>query len=197
MAGEETLVFKEEKEEVLEEIRSRLKEKLGGCVQTGKITLSSGKVTDFYFDGRQVSLDPEGSVLIAELMLAELAKRGLQGVGGLTSGADPITSSIGVLAHQQEVPMHLFYVRKAAKGHGMQRQVEGPAMPQGLRAALVDDVITTGGSLIQARDVLRREVGVEVTDALVVIDREEGGRETLAAEGITLSALFHKRDFLP
>ena len=93
--------------------------------------------------------------------------------------------------------MHLFYVRKAAKGHGMQRQVEGPAMPQGLRSALVDDVITTGGSLIQARDVLRREVGVEVTDALVVIDREEGGRETLAAEGITLSALFHKRDFLP
>ena len=182
---------------MLEAIRSRLKEKLGRCVQTGKITLSSGKVTDFYFDGRQVSLDPEGSVLIAELMLAELARRGLRGVGGLTSGADPITSSIGVLAHQQGVPMHLFYVRKAAKGHGMKRQVEGPALPRGLRAALVDDVITTGGSLIQARDVLRKEAAVEVTDAIVVIDREEGGRETLEAEGITLSALFHRRDFLP
>lgn len=187
----------QESKELLEEIRTRLKEKLGCCVQTGAITLSSGKVTDFYFDGRQVSLDLEGSVLIGELMLAALRERGIEGVGGLTSGADPITSSVGVLAHQRGFPMRLFYVRKAAKGHGMKRQVEGPALPRGLKVALVDDVITTGGSLIQARDVLRNEAGVDVTDAIVVIDREEGGRETLEAEGITLSALFHKADFLP
>lgn len=177
--------------------RSRLREKLVLSIRTGRITLSSGKETDFYFDGRLVSLDPEGSVLIAELMLAELEKRGIHGVGGLTSGADPITSSIGVLAYQRGVPMKLFYVRKQAKAHGMQRQIEGPQLPRGLRAALVDDVITTGGSLLEARDALRDEAGIQVTDALVVVDREEGGREVLAKEGIALTALFRKRDFLP
>jgi orotate phosphoribosyltransferase len=179
------------------EARSRLKAKLAACIQTGKRTLSSGKETDFYFDGRLVSLDPEGSVLIAELMLDELARRGIQGVGGLTSGADPITSSIGVLAFQRGVPLKLFYVRKQAKGHGMQRQIEGPPMARGLKAALVDDVITSGGSLLQARDALRDEAGIQVTDALVIVDREEGGREALAKEGIALTALFRKRDFLP
>ncbi len=176
--------------------RTRLREKLAACIRTGRITLSSGKETDFYFDGRLVSLDPEGSVLIAQLMLEELGRKGIRGVGGLTSGADPITSAIGVLAHQQGIPMHLFYVRKQAKGHGMKRQIEGPPLPRGLRVALVDDVITTGGSLLEARDALREEGGIEATDALVVVDREEGGREILAAEGISLTALFRKRDFL-
>lgn len=181
----------------LSAVRARLREKLTGCIQTGKIVLSSGKETDFYFDGRLVSLDPEGSVLIAELVLDEIRRRGLQGVGGLTSGADPITSSVGVLAHQRGVPLKLFYVRKAAKGHGMQKRIEGPPLPRDLQVAMVDDVVTTGGSLIQARDALRDEAGVVVTDAIVVIDREEGGREMLEEAGIRLTSLFARRDFLP
>lgn len=181
----------------LDAARRRLKEKVAACIQTGKITLASGRETDFYFDGRLVSLDPEGSVLIAELMLDELTRRGIYGVGGLTSGADPITSAIGVLAFQRGVPMRLFYVRKAAKGHGMKKQVEGPPLPRGLRVALVDDVITTGGSLVQARDALRDEAGITVTDALVVVDREEGGQEALEKEGIQVTSLFRRRDFLP
>jgi len=184
-------------ERSLDQVRSRLKEKLSACVQTGKVTLSSGKETNFYFDGRLVSLDPEGSVLIAELLLAEIVRRRIQGAGGLTSGADPITSSIGVLAWQRGIPLHLFYVRKEAKGYGMRRQIEGPPLPRGLKVALVDDVITTGNSLVQARDALRREAGAEVNDALVVVDREEGGKEALAREGIALTPLFRKRDFLP
>ena len=183
--------------ERLPEIRERLRSKLAGCIRTGNIILSSGKQTDFYFDGRLVSLDPEGSALIAELILEEIVRRGIQGVGGLTSGADPITSAVGILAYQKGVPLKLFYVRKAAKGHGMQKQVEGPAMPPGLRVALVDDVITTGGSLLQARDALATEANVTVTDAMVVIDREEGGRQTLEAQGIAVTSLFRKRDFLP
>jgi orotate phosphoribosyltransferase len=178
-------------------LRERLKAKLAACIRTGKITLSSGKETDFYFDGRLVSLDPEGSVLISELMLEELTERKIGGVGGLTSGADPLTSSIGVLAFQKGVPLKLFYVRKAAKGHGMQKRIEGPPLQKGLRVALVDDVITTGGSLLEARDALREDAQVEVSHALVVIDREEGGRERLAEEGIELVSLFRRRDFLP
>jgi orotate phosphoribosyltransferase len=181
----------------LVDVRRRLREKLAACVRTGKITLSSGKETDFYFDGRLVSLDPEGSVLIAELLLEELRTRGIEGVGGLTSGADPLTSSIGVLAYQKGVPLKLFYVRTEPKGHGMKKRIEGPPLPRGLRAALVDDVITTGRSLLEARDALRDEAGIVVTDALVVIDREEGGREVLERDGIRVTSLYRRADFLP
>lgn len=176
----------------------RLREKLGGCIRTGEITLSSGKVTDFYFDGRLVSLDPEGSVLIAELMLDALEARGISAVGGLTSGADPLTSSIGVLAWQKGVAMNLFFVRKERKEHGMQQRVEGPPFParEGLKVALVDDVLTTGGSLLQAREALVEELGVEPTVACVIVDREEGGEGRLAEVGMETVALFRKSDFL-
>lgn len=176
----------------------RLREKLAGCIRTGEITLSSGKVTDFYFDGRLVSLDPEGSVLLGGLMLEALLARGITAVGGLTSGADPLTSSIGVLAWQRQVPMNLFFVRKERKEHGMQQRVEGPPMPEGegLKVALVDDVLTTGGSLLQAREALVEELGVEPSVACVIVDREEGGEQRLADYGIETVALFRKSDFL-
>ena len=176
----------------------RLREKLEGCIRTGEITLSSGKVTDFYFDGRLVSLDPEGSVLLGGLMLEALLARGITAAGGLTSGADPLTSSIGVLAWQRQVPMNLFFVRKERKEHGMQQRVEGPPMPEGegLKVALVDDVLTTGGSLLQAREALVEELGVEPSLACVIVDREEGGQQRLADFGIETVALFRKSDFL-
>ena len=183
--------------EPLRDIRERLERKLAACIRTGKIILSSGKETDFYFDGRLVSLEQEGSVLIAELFLEEAKKRGIQAIGGLTSGADPITSATGVLAYQRGVPLKLFYVRKAAKEHGMQKRIEGPPLERGLKTAIVDDVLTTGGSLLQTRDALRDEAGVRVTDAFIIIDREEGGRERLEAEGITVTPLFRRRDFMP
>ena len=176
----------------------RLREKLAGCIRTGEITLSSGKVTDFYFDGRLVSLDPEGSVLLGGLMLEAILARGITAVGGLTSGADPLTSSIGVLAWQRQVPMNLFFVRKERKEHRMQQRVEGPPMPagEGLKVALVDDVLTTGGSLLQAREALVEELGVEPSVACVIVDREEGGEQRLADYGIETVALFRKSDFL-
>lgn len=187
-------------------VRERLKLKLRSCIQFGRIRLSSGKETDFYFDGRLVSLDPEGSVLIATLMLEEIRKdraggppgtSGVQAVGGLTSGADPITSSIGVLAHQEGVPLKLFYVRKEAKGHGMGKRLEGPPLEPGTRALIVDDVITTGRSILLARDALREDAGAEVRGALAVVDREEGGREALEREGLKVVSLFRRSDFLP
>jgi orotate phosphoribosyltransferase len=179
-------------------IRERLRSKLKGCIKTGKIRLSSGKETDFYFDGRLVSLEPEGSVLIAELMLDEIRRDGtIEAVGGLTSGADPLTSSIGVLAHQRGVPLRLFYVRKEAKDHGMGKRIEGPPLRPGARSVIVDDVITTGGSILKARDTLRADAQAEVVWALAIIDREEGGREALEREGLKVVSLFRKRDFLP
>lgn len=180
------------------ELRERLRVKLRACIKLGRVKLSSGKETDFYFDGRLVSLEPEGSVLIADLMLRMIqGMGGIDAVGGLTSGADPITSSIGVLAWQRGVPLRLFYVRKEAKGHGMGKLIEGPPLPQGARAVIVDDVITTGGSILKARDSLRADAGVAAVAALAVIDRQEGGREVLEKEGIQVFSLFRKTDFLP
>jgi orotate phosphoribosyltransferase len=187
-------------------LRERLEKKLRSCIQFGRVRLSSGKETDFYFDGRLVSLDPEGSVLIAELMLEELlrfpappgagGRPAVEAVGGLTSGADPLTSAIGVLAHQRGVPLRLFYVRKEAKGHGMGKRIEGPPLPSGARAVIVDDVITTGRSILLARDALREDAGAEAVGALAVVDREEGGREALEREGLRVVSLFKKSDFL-
>ncbi len=185
------------------ECRERLKELLSTCIQTGAITLSSGKTTDFYFDGRQVTLDPEGSVLVAELMLGEILARGIGAVGGLTSGADPITSAVGVLAWQRDVPLRLFFVRKERKEHGTRKSVEGPPLlgdgeragPGSPRVALVDDVLTTGGSLLRARDGLVSDTGLTPELAMVIVDRDEGGRERVEAEGLELVSLFHRGDF--
>jgi orotate phosphoribosyltransferase len=183
--------------EATDRIRARLKEKLRACIKLGRVKLSSGKETDFYFDGRLVSLDPEGSVLIAELMLEEIRKDGrVEAVGGLTSGADPITSAIGVLAHQRGIALRLFYVRKEPKGHGMGKRIEGPPLAPGARALIVDDVITTGGSILRARDALLEDAGAEVVGAMAVVDREEGGREALEKQGLRVISLFRRRDFL-
>lgn len=178
--------------------RDRLRSMLGRCIRTGSITLASGKTTDFYFDGRLVTLDPEGSVLVGQLLLDEARRRGVNAVGGLTSGADPITSSIGVLAYQQGYPLRLFFVRKERKAHGTQKAIEGPDLREvgDLTIALVDDVLTTGGSLLQARDALVQEVGTAPRWAFVIVDREEGGAERLGEAGIEVVALFRRSDFL-
>lgn len=182
--------------------KARLREKLSSCVRTGTIRLSSGKTTDFYFDGRLVTLDPEGSVLVARLMLDELAARSVDAVGGPTSGADPIISSLGVLSWERQTPLRLFFVRRERKEHGTGKRVEGPELPrtgsdgEPLRVALVDDVLTTGGSLLRASEALLEDAGVRANLALVIVDREEGGRESLAAEGIELVSLFRKSDLV-
>ena len=175
--------------------RQRLRELVNSCVQTGKIVLSSGKETDFYFDGRTVSLTPEGSYLIARVALAEIAGRQLDAVGGPTSGADPMVSSIGVVAFQQKVELGLFYVRKDAKAHGMCKRIEGPELAEGARVFLVDDVLTSGGSLLRALQAVREDTPAKVIGALVLVDREEGGREALEAEGIEVVSLFKRSDF--
>jgi orotate phosphoribosyltransferase len=176
--------------------RAKLFEKIKGCLRTGKVVLSSGKETDFYFDGRTVSLDQEGAVLIAELVLDEILERpSVSAIGGPTSGADPIVSSAGVLAFQRGRKLGLFYVRKEVKGHGMRRRIEGPPIPDGAEVFLVDDVLTTGGSLLQAAATLREETRAKLRGVLVLIDREEGGRENLEKEGLEVVALFKRSEF--
>ena len=178
-----------------EDLRTKLKEHLSSAIQTGEVTLASGRTTDFYFDGRLVTLDPEGLAIVSELCVERL--RGLcEAVGGPSAGADPMVAGIGLAARGHDWPLRLFFTRKEAKAYGMQRRWEGPPLQEGDRAVIVDDVATSGGSLIRSAEVIRTETPATVTQALVIVDREEGATEALKEAGIELLSLFRKSDFM-
>ncbi|MDD5237143.1 MAG: orotate phosphoribosyltransferase, partial [Candidatus Omnitrophica bacterium] len=143
------------------------------AVKTGRIKLSSGKISDFYVDGRLITLTPEGAWLIANIMLEMLKKDKIDAIGGLTLGADPIAGAIACVAHLKKVPIKTFIVRKHKKEHGMKRQIEGPPLKKGSRVVIIDDVATTGGSLLEAKETLDK-IGAKTVCAIVIVDRQEG-----------------------
>ncbi|MDH5526909.1 MAG: orotate phosphoribosyltransferase [Nitrospirota bacterium] len=157
-------------------------------------TLSSGKHSNHYVDLKKTTLSAEGAALCGRLLFSRLQGRGILAVGGLTLGADPLVSAVALTSHLGREPMDAIIVRKAAKGHGTGRWIEGPATPP-MRIAVLDDVVTTGKSTLEAVERLR-EAGFEVVAALAVVDRDEGGREGLAAQGLALEALFTMDDIL-
>ncbi|MCU0308250.1 MAG: orotate phosphoribosyltransferase [Thermoleophilia bacterium] len=159
------------------------------------VVLSSGRRSSYYFDARQVLLDPEGAALAGELAFDALAPAAPAAVGGLTLGADPLVCATSAHAWSRGVRWTGFFVRKEAKKHGLQQWIEGPFIEEGTPVAIVDDVLTSGGSLVTAVDMARRAGGVVVA-ALVVIDRGEGGRERAeqVLEGAPLVALFTAAD---
>ena len=177
------------------EAREELRGLLSGTIRTGTITLASGRTTDFYLDGRLVTLDPRGLALVARLAHERLAGRA-DAVGGPTSGADPLVAGIGLESLAAGRPLRTFFTRKEVKGHGMGRRIEGPPLAAGDRVFIVDDVATSGGSLLQSARVVAEDTEARVVGALVIVDRQEGAGEALAAAGIPLEALFVKGDFL-
>ena len=134
-----------------------------------------------------MSLDPEGAHVIAQSLLPILQRAGVNAVGGPTLGADPIVTSIALSSHLQGQPIPAFIVRKEAKGHGMQQAVEGPLEP-GSRVAIIDDTITTGGSLFQAI-AAAEESGCTVVKVVALLDRREGGGDELRRRGYDFMAL--------
>lgn len=165
------------------------------ALQTGNFTLASGKTASYYLDCRQITLHPQGANLIAAGMLELLGDRVSQiaAVGGMAIGADPITASIVTLAGQANLPLRGFMVRKEPKGHGAGRQVEGP-VEAGQKVVIVEDVITSGGSALQAIDAAEA-FGLEVVGAIGIIDRLAGGGERFAQRGVPLETLLTIRDF--
>ncbi len=158
-----------------------------GALKYGKFTLTSGKESSYYFDGRLLSLDPEGAQLIAEAMLPVLLKAGAEAVGGLTLGADPIVSGIALASHLRGEPIPGFIVRKEAKAHGTGQGIEGP-LPPGSKVAIIDDVCTTAGSLFQAI-AAAEAAGCTVVKVAAILDRKEGGSDELARQGYDFFAL--------
>jgi orotate phosphoribosyltransferase len=161
------------------------------------VVLASGRRSSYYFDARQVLLDPEGAALSGALAWDALRDAAPAAVGGLTLGADPLVCAVSAAAWAEQRRVTGFFVRKEAKKHGLQQWIEGPFIEEGTPVAVVDDVLTSGGSLISAVEKARHAGGVVVA-ALVVIDRDEGGRDAaVAALGdAPLHALFTAPELL-
>ena len=163
------------------------------ALQLGDFTLASGKKSTYYLDCRKVTLDSAGANLIADGMLEVLGDKLPDAVGGMAIGADPITAAIITVAGRNGKKLKGFIVRKEAKQHGTGRDVEGP-VKAGDVAVIVEDVVTTGGSSLAAIE-KAEAFGLKVRGVLAIIDRLEGGRETLAAKGYSLETLLTIRDF--
>jgi len=161
------------------------------------VVLSSGRRSSYYFDARQVLLDPEGAALAGQLAWEALATGRPSAVGGLTLGADPLVCAVSAAAWSRGERVSGFFVRKEAKKHGLQQWIEGPFIEEGTPVAVVDDVLTSGGSLVTAVEKARQAGGV-VVGALVVVDRGEGGRAAAeeALGDAPLHALFTADELL-
>jgi orotate phosphoribosyltransferase len=162
----------------------------------GQFTLASGKTSTTYIDARLTTMSPEGLSLIGPLGLETLRKAGWQvdAVGGLTLGADPISYAISYASASSAQPIRAFSVRKEAKAHGTGKLIEGPFQP-GDRIAVIEDVITTGGSALRAIDAIRKANGI-VTGVLALVDREEGGREAIEATGIRVLSMVRANEII-
>jgi orotate phosphoribosyltransferase len=155
----------------------------------GKFILSSGKESNYYLDGRVITLDAEGAYLTASIILEMIKGKGISAIGGPTLGADPIVGAVAALSHTNNIALSAFIVRKNIKEHGTQRRIEGPALKKESKVILVDDVATTGKSLIEAKEALD-ELGVKVGGVIVIVDRGEGAEENLARHGLKLESIF-------
>ncbi len=179
------------------EMRERLAQILRAeSIKKGDFVLASGRRSSYYMDCRRTTLHPEGALLVGTLVLAAIDRRGWQAgaVGGLTLGADPIATAAAIVSFQQGRPLRAFLVRKQAKDHGTAQQIEG-LPPEGTPVVLVEDVITSGGSTLVARDACVA-AGLRPQGVVVVVDREEGGRAALEAAGLPVEALFTAAELL-
>ena len=161
-----------------------------GAIRYGDFTLSSGRKSSYYFDGRLLSLDPEGVFLIGNALLSTIGgldDAGIAAIGGPTLGADPIVAAVAMASWQQGAPLPAFIVRKEAKEYGTAQLIEGP-LPPGANVAIVDDACTTGGSLFHAIDAAEA-AGCTVGLVLAVLDRNEGGSDAIRQRGYRFAAL--------
>lgn len=179
--------------------RQRLKNiLLEKSYRKGSFTLTSGKTSDFYVDGKQTTLSAEGAYLSGKLIF-ELIKEtdnDIAAVGGMTLGADPIVTAVSIASFLEKQPIPAFIVRKEAKGHGTGNYIEGLGnMLIGSKVCLVEDVVTTGGTLIKVIERVEN-AGFKVGLVVTIVERQEGGAEVLEEAGYPLKSLYTREELL-
>ena len=170
-----------------------IKEKSLIIKKEGKFKLASGGESNFLFDMKMTTLDPEGSNLISEGIMGILKDEDVDYIGGLESGAIPIVASVCEKSYLMHKPIQGFFVRKTAKERGSMKLIEGNFRDNS-KVILLDDVTTKGGSVLTAANEVRR-LGCEVDKVITVVDRLEGAKEKLASNNIALISLLTKNDF--
>jgi orotate phosphoribosyltransferase len=164
----------------------------------GKFRLASGRESELYFNLKPTMMSPKGALLSARALLARIWPENVDYAGGPEMGAVPVIAALAALSQAEGRPVKTFFVRKQPKGHGTMDMIEGLAPNENLvnmRAIAIDDVATSGGSILKAADAMRA-AGAQVNAALVLIDREEGATEALAVQGIRLLSVFRGGEFL-
>jgi orotate phosphoribosyltransferase len=172
------------RQRLLELVKSR-------AVSFGRFTLASGKQSTYYINSKKVLFHSESVALLGEALYDQTRDLDVQAVGGLEVGAIPLTTACVQRYHQEGRAMEGFFVRKQAKSHGSQERLEG-VLPPKARVAIVDDVLTTGGSALQAVQEVER-AGATVVAVLCIVDRLEGARE-LFSNRYLFRPLFTVRD---
>ena len=163
----------------------------------GRFTLASGAESDLYFNLKPTMMSPRGALLAARSFLDIIHEERADIVGGLEMGAVPIIGALAAVGESEGRPVRTFFVRKAPKAHGTKETIEGLGPEESLdgqRAMVLDDVATSGGSIMKAIEAARA-AGAVVDAALVLVDREEGATEFLAQQGVGLRSVFRARDF--
>jgi orotate phosphoribosyltransferase len=162
-----------------------------------EIRLASGRMSNFYFNLKPTMLDPEGAFLIGSLISAAIAPGEADMIGGLEMGAVPIVAAVAAVSFAKGRPLPAFFVRKQVKEHGTQSLIEGLVKGETIkdkRVIIVEDVTTTGGSSLQAVEVVKAE-GARVVRVITVVDRLEGADEAFAKAGVTFTPLLTVQDF--
>jgi len=160
-----------------------------GALLHGEFTLASGRKSDHYFEGKRLTLYPEGAYLIGKEIFERLSNIDVDSIGGLVLGAFPIITAVALVSHEEGKPIPSFIVREQPKEHGTRKKIEGHFI-KGSKVAIVDDVITTGGSVLKAIKAVEEE-GCEVVKVIVIVDRHEGGSELLRREGYDFEAIIN------
>ncbi len=175
-------------------LRARLRDLLvERAIRYGEFTLASGQTSHYYVDKTQITLMGEGLYCLARIILDQLEGLDVDAVGGMTIGADPIAGAVAALGVCHGYNLDAFIVRKERKDRGTQQRVEGP-LREGARVVVLEDVITTGGSALTAVKAVEEERKAKVVQVLAMVDRLQGGRETIVAAGYDFTALFTVED---
>ena len=181
------ILIEKAKERLLELIKKE-------ALRLGDHQLSSGKKSDYYLNGKMVTLHSEGISLIAQIIFAMIKDMEVDAIGGLTVGADPIATAVSFESFKQGKAIDAFIVRKEIKKHGTQKFIEGP-LRQKSRVVIVDDVVTTGNSLVSSIQRVK-EAGCQVIAVIPLVDRMEGAREAVESENCPFTPIFTRDDVI-